>query len=250
LKKVNVEVILKLMVILGFFVFYFVLLKDNTITSYVHPRIIPYAKISLVLMGIIILFLVFNIFKDKMVKRSLKNYVIFLIPLIIFVSVGNSNFNSASKLQGGEASALTEEKTKDDSLEVDNEKPKEKENSEEENKKEKIVINDKQYVAYLDKIGNNHKEYVGREIEVTGFIYKDQTMKDKEFALARYMMTCCAADMQMVGYLCHFKEPVNLPNETWVKVNGKIEEDNDDVVIHVDNIEKIEAPKEGYVYPY
>lgn len=244
MKKVNVEVIFKMMIILGFFIFYFVLIKDNTITNYVHPRIIPYAKVSLVLMGIIMLFLVFNIFKDKIVKRSLKNYIVFLIPLIIFISVGNSNFKSASKLQGEEAKALTNEEPSSNSLEVD------KENIKENDKKEKIVISDKQYVAYLDKIGSNRKEYAGREIEVTGFIFRDETMKDKEFALARYMMTCCAADMQMVGYLCHYKDPITLPNETWVKVNGKIEEDKDSVVIHVNNIEKIDKPKEGYVYPY
>lgn len=99
MKKVNIEVILKIMVLLVFFLFYFALLRDNTIINYVHPRIVPYAKISLVLMGIILLFLIFNIFKEKMVRRSLRKYVIFLVPLIVFIVVGNNGLSSTAKIQ-------------------------------------------------------------------------------------------------------------------------------------------------------
>lgn len=251
MKKVNIEVILKIMVLLGFFLFYFALLRDNTIINYVHPRIVPYAKISLVLMGIILLFLIFNIFKEKMVRRSLRKYAIFLVPLIVFIVVGNNGLSSTAKIQEEKNSVTTEEQILNP-IRVDNNK---KDNKEESNLKEsfnkdKIVIDDKHYVDYLNKIGSNHKEYIGRDIEVTGFIYKDESMKDGEFALARYMMTCCAADMQMVGYLCHTHETVNFPSGTWVKINGKLEDEKDNVVIHVDNIERIESPEEGYVYPY
>ena len=248
MKKVNIEVILKIMVLLGFFLFYFALLRDNTIINYVHPRIVPYAKIRLVLMGLIVLLLIFNIFKEKMVRRSLRKYAIFLVPLIVFIVVGNNGLSSTAKIQEEKNNITTEEQILNP-IRVDNDK-KEESNLKESFNKDKNKIDDKHYVDYLNEIGSNHKEYIGRDIEVTGFIYKEASMKDREFALARYMMTCCAADMQMVGYLCHAHEAVNFPSGTWVKINGKLEDEKDNVVIHVDNIERIESPEEGYVYPY
>lgn len=65
---------------------------------YVHPRIVPFIVLGMVAMFIIALFLIKDIFHNKKKRIKLKNYVIFIIPLIMIFFMQSTNANSEIKV--------------------------------------------------------------------------------------------------------------------------------------------------------
>lgn len=57
MKKLDMDVILKMLILLGFSIFYLVIILNNQILIYVHPRIVPFAIFGMISMFIIALFL-------------------------------------------------------------------------------------------------------------------------------------------------------------------------------------------------
>jgi putative membrane protein len=249
MKKVNVEVALKLVILTGFSLFYYILIRSDKITLYVHPRIVPFIKVSIVAMMIIVLFLIFDILKARTVKKKMRNYIIFIIPFVMMLGMKPNNnrptvsSDNSSKFSEDRAENLNiskREKIDDEKINFGN--------------KGQIEVTDSNYVTFLKEIGNNIDDYLNKEVEIVGFVYREEGMKENQFALVRNMMVCCSADMQMVGLICDSAEANKYDANTWVKVNGTLElnkeKDKDEAVIKIKNIEKVKEPKKPYVYPY
>lgn len=92
------DIIIKILILLGFPVFYFKLIINNEIIMYVHPRIVPFIVLGMVVMFIIALFLIKDIFHNKKKRFKLKNYVIFIIPLIMIFFMQSNSANSEIKV--------------------------------------------------------------------------------------------------------------------------------------------------------
>lgn len=257
MKKVNFEVMFKLLILMGFSIFYFILVKNDTITLYVHPRIVPFAKVSIIAMMIIVLFLAFDILKTKTVRRKMRNYIIFLIPFVMMLGMkpnsnnGTSANNSKFLEDKSDNTKPTEDNKEKDATNIN------KNSSNDDSKADidengQIKVTDKNYVDFVTQVENNVDNYLNKDIEIVGFVYKEQGMNEKQFALVRNMMVCCTADMEMLGFLCENQEAVKYELDTWLKVNGTIEKapNNKDVMIKVKKMEKIDTPKTPFVYPY
>ena len=279
MKKFNLDIITKILILLGFSIFYFRIIMNNEIMMYVHPRIIPFVVLGMIAMFIIAAFLAKDSFHNKKKKVKFKNYVIFIIPLIMiffmesnsassttikssdinantsFDISSNSNLNNANQdnnlnntsNEAGGALDLYDGKTESD-VKITSDK------KELEIKDNVINVNSKNFVFSLDEILDNPDKYVGKEIEITGFVYKDSNFKENEFVVGRFMMVCCAADMQIVGIRCQGNNLESYDNDTWIKVKGKIKKDTYegmiDPVIIVDHMERDLNPDTSYVYPY
>ena len=119
-----------------------------------------------------------------------------------------------------------------------------------------IQINIKNFVTSLDEILGNPDKYKDKEIEMSGFVYKgkDLDLKGNEFILSRFMMVCCAADLQIAGIECDSNTLGSYDNGTWIKVKGKIKTDTSgdevDPIIVAEQIEKDPNPNTSYVYPF
>ena len=78
--------------------------------------------------------------------------------------------------------------------------------------------------------------------------------KRQEFVIGRYIMVCCAADMQITGIICIYDKNEIYNNYTWIKANGKIRtrisEGNEVLYVNVGSIEKDKNPDTSYIYPY
>ena len=124
--------------------------------------------------------------------------------------------------------------------------------SESQDKDQEIIINRDNYVYSLDKILSDPLRYNGRKVEISGFVYRDSELNNEEFIIGRYMMVCCAADLQIAGIKCaaNEKDNMNLDNNTWVKVQGTISSTDNEAVIEVYNIEIDNNPDKQYVYPF
>ena len=254
MRKINIETIIKLLVFMGFATFYYLLLASGKVNLYVHPRILPFIKGSIVFMVVISLFLLLSIFKGGIIKKKKRSYAIFLIPLIMILGMGNETI-TPSIIEKPNFDIKKEISLKN--KEIDHSGHNHSENSHEgtdelDINKKRIVVEDRNYMFFLNEAYNDADEYLGKEIEITGFIYRDDGLKKNELVLARIMMVCCSADTQIVGLMCNYGDSFKFDNDTWVRVVGVLEENDsfDGVKLNIVSLEKVDKPKNEYVYPY
>ena len=110
---------------------------------------------------------------------------------------------------------------------------------------------------YEDIYGNPHN-YVGRVINMKGFIYKQKGLSKDEFILSRILVSCCTADAQIVGILCDYSKVKVFAEGTWVNIEGTLgEREYKDSksgeisiipIIKVNKIEKIDKQNNEYIY--
>lgn len=235
MKKMNLEPMLRIGVLLGFLIFFSKIIISGDINLYVHPRIKPFIIVSIIALGLIIIFQIPEIFKVKTSKRRLASYIIFIIPLIMGFSMN--------------AQAMTSNMIKNDNLSINITGVDTSSYN-----ADKMVIENSNFLEFIDDSVQNFNKYESKEIEISGFVYKDENYKKNEFAIARFMMTCCSADMQIVGLKCNDISGIIYDNDTWVKAIGKLElqEVNGEevAILNIRQLEKVEAPKNQYVYPY
>lgn len=117
-----------------------------------------------------------------------------------------------------------------------------------------IVMDDRNFAPWLTELYTQLDSWVGTKITVSGSVWKDQDyFAADEFAVARMMMLCCAADMQPVGFLAQWDNAKNLTDNEWVMVSGTVGkkqyESSADPIIIVDRVEKIPRPQREYLYP-
>ena len=117
-----------------------------------------------------------------------------------------------------------------------------------------IVMNDDNFAQWLTELYTKPDTWIDKKITATGSVWKDGELFEKdEFALARMMMTCCAADMQPVGVLAQWADVQALTEGEWIEVTGTLSKkpykDSFDPLIIVETIKKINRPRREYIYP-
>ena len=119
-------------------------------------------------------------------------------------------------------------------------------------KQPKISINDTDYIPVMNIIENNTDRFIGKKIEVSGFVYREKGFKDNQFVVARFGISCCAADASVYGLLSTLENASALKKDTWVHIKGTIQQTtyNGENVpyIQVQQIEDISHPDNPYVY--
>jgi uncharacterized repeat protein (TIGR03943 family) len=93
----------------------------------------------------------------------------------------------------------------------------------------------------------------GRDVDVTGFVYRDARNKSDQFWVSRFVVSCCVADAAAIGMLVQTAEAPALPADSWVRVVGKLKagEFAGELVplIVAEQITPTEQPDHPYLYP-
>jgi uncharacterized repeat protein (TIGR03943 family) len=96
-------------------------------------------------------------------------------------------------------------------------------------------------------------KFIGKKVEISGFVYREDKMKANQFVVARLAMQCCSADASPFGLLIESAQAESHALDSWVKITGTlgttIYNDSDLMKIAAASIEKINASKTPYVYP-
>jgi len=263
LKKINKEVFLKLIILLGFSFFFYDIIKTGKVLLYVNPRIVPYVKFGMVAMISLSLFIASDLFKSNR-KENIKPYLFFIIPLFMAFMTPKTSVSSKSMTLTNAKTRSQISNTKQENIPNNNISngantitPKinsTKVDVKLEIQNNTIVLSDNNFEKWTEEISNNMLKYEGKNIELTGFVFKTDGFKYNEFVPARLMMTCCAADLVPVGLLAHYDKAKILKQDTWIMVKGKIKiidyNGEKSPIIVVDKIRNTEKPKDEYVYPY
>ena len=89
------------------------------------------------------------------------------------------------------------------------------------NKEELLIINDSNPML-LDDIRVNPEKYMGRNLQISGFVCKETYLNKNEFIIGRNVMTCCAADSKVVGIIGKYDKSYELNENEKIIVNGTI----------------------------
>ncbi len=89
---------------------------------------------------------------------------------------------------------------------------------------EGVVTLDDEYFGYLYyEIEKNSRLYAGREVIVTGFVFKESDFKDNEIKVARIQLPKCGSEEeQVLGLMCITEKALDFNNDEWVTVKGTL----------------------------
>ncbi len=85
-----------------------------------------------------------------------------------------------------------------------------------------IEVEDDDYGIWYMDVNDRPEVYKGKTVRVKGQVLKNRQFKKKNFVPGRKVMTCCAADMQFIGYIAEYDKVDELTNKEWVSVTAKI----------------------------
>lgn len=118
---------------------------------------------------------------------------------------------------------------------------------------ELIKVEEHSFTEILTTLDLYLDNFIGKKIEITGFVYRTDAMNDQQFAVGRFAMICCSADAAPYGVFSEFALANQYKSDEWITVTGTIGKTNfngfEIMKIDVTSIQKAEAPSEPYVYP-
>lgn len=76
-------------------------------------------------------------------------------------------------------------------------------------------------VFYIDAM-DNPERYDGKEIKFLAQVMKPQSLEKGYFVPGRMAMTCCADDIQFIGYICKYSGSDSLKEKDWINVDAKV----------------------------
>ena len=117
-----------------------------------------------------------------------------------------------------------------------------------------VRIEDMDYgIWYVDMLDHPEK-YKGKIVEIRGRARKVKGFPKNEVVIGRNAMTCCANDIQFLGFVCKYKDAPKLGADTWVRARGKVSFEfklayrGKGPVITLDLVEPIPAMEDELVY--
>ena len=101
---------------------------------------------------------------------------------------------------------------------------------------------------YLDAL-DHVERYEGKNVRFKGMVLKPEEFPDNRFVPGRMAMTCCAEDMQFLGFACEYDKVDSLKEKEWVLVTAKVvkqyvaEYQGEGPVLVATSVEKTTAPE-------
>ncbi len=89
----------------------------------------------------------------------------------------------------------------------------------------KLSITNKTYPTFYIDAMENVDRYVGKEVNFTGMVIKKSEDKPTTSIIGRFVMTCCAEDLSMFGFVCEFEHMYELDLDDWVELKAVVEKD-------------------------
>lgn len=118
---------------------------------------------------------------------------------------------------------------------------------------DKIVVPEDGYMETLSSVDLYDNRFVGKKLQLSGFVYRESMMSPDQFAVGRMAMSCCSADASPFGVMVESAMNKSFADDTWVNVTGTIAKTTynhkEIMVLKAESIGKIAAPSSSYIYP-
>ncbi|WP_227013898.1 TIGR03943 family putative permease subunit [Paenibacillus psychroresistens] len=279
---------LRAAILTGFAMYILYLVKSDNILYYIAPRNIIYVKLSAIgfyAIAVYQIFLAINSYMGRKVDcecdhppsrsiiRNTAAYSLFILPLLLGFLLPNSAMGSAlaakrgvnlsSSLTSSNSVTLNKPSVIPTAAEIDPKlKALFKSDKYDEGfaqlgmklyKKDLIQVKEEGFIETLTSLDMFMNNFIGKKIEISGFVYREDDMQDNQFVVARFSIQCCTADGSPFGMMVKFDQGQKLAKDTWVKITGTINKStyrgNEIMTLVADKVEKTTPAKSQYVYP-
>ncbi len=116
-----------------------------------------------------------------------------------------------------------------------------------------IEVTEKQFIETLTTLDLYRQPFLGKQVVLSGFVYREPEMSSSQFALSRFAMNCCSADALPYGLMVSYMQAEKYKDDAWLKITGTLEltqyNGNPVLQIKASGLENIPAPDSPYVYP-
>jgi putative membrane protein len=116
-----------------------------------------------------------------------------------------------------------------------------------------IEVTDQNYLDVMTLLDLHLEKFIGKELEITGFVFREQDFEENRLVVARFSMTCCTADAGVYGTLIETEEAYLFENDMWIKVRGTIHKTEYHgyqlPIVHLREVTVVAEPDSPYVYP-
>lgn len=231
MKRFNFDELLWFIVLILIDISISYLIFTGKIEFYVGKKMIKYAYITIIMISIISIFQLTNVFTCKGNTNSKAK----LLPITLALILGIISINTQQTFRHVE---LNNELRDSNTNHIDMQSLYEYEsnfnvieNKNDINLNDDIdVTNNKQGILkisednsmVLEDIRINPKKYMGKSLEVDGFVCKESYLNENQFIIGKLVMTCCAADSKIVGIIGEYNKVYDLDENEKIKVRGRI----------------------------
>ena len=117
-----------------------------------------------------------------------------------------------------------------------------------------IILDDTAYGIWFIDMMDRAERYLGKEVTFKASVMKPSIIGKNEFVPGRKVMTCCADDIQFLGYLCKYNKSDTLKDGDWIELTAEIKIEyfkgysGDGPVLYATKIEKSSPPEEELIY--
>lgn len=114
-----------------------------------------------------------------------------------------------------------------------------------------LEITNANYTDILTDAYDNIEKYLGKNISVTGYVFRLSEFGNNEFVIARDMLVD-NNHSQVVGFLCNYNQISQYETNSWIKINGVIAKGHyfgEIPIIKVKSIKKVTTPNDIFVAP-
>lgn len=247
----DADAFLRFLILLGFMCLLIWLVNTNQLTMYINPKFTGLIEISGYLLFLLCMAQALNILRPALVHGHQAHhhtgrllYVPFFALLALAFLLPNNSLDANlvnmkglnSQLNGPAAnyqmSRPLAAKLRQASL---------------------ITVTDSDYTEIMNELQFFSPDYLGKEITMTGFVFRPAGVAQNQFSLVRYVIVCCTADALPYGALCEHKEAAQYKDGTWLSIRGVIQEkktaDKIEPVIKITSCQQVPEPKNPYVFP-
>lgn len=202
----------------------------------VAPKTLPYLIFSIIVSSVWGITSIVSAFKAPKSKR--KKYWLFLLIPIIFIHLPSIGANLDYNYWGrnltfytvtAESSAITEDVTSKSNVSSKSESASTQPRQTLtvinglDREQKNITIEDAYFYSWLNRIYQSPYDYLGYQIEITGFVFDDPAyFSEGTFLIARLAMTCCIADLTPLGFVCQTTSDIDAKTGQWYTVKGEI----------------------------
>ncbi|RXJ03823.1 TIGR03943 family protein [Anaerobacillus alkaliphilus] len=116
-----------------------------------------------------------------------------------------------------------------------------------------IQVTDQNYLDIMTLLDLHLESFIGKELEITGFVFREQDFEENRLVVARFSMTCCTADAGVYGTLVETEDAHLYENDMWIRVRGTINKTEYHgyqlPIIQLREVTVVAEPESPYVYP-
>lgn len=230
------------------------LLVTDRYLLYVTPKMKPYLIFVVVVLCFWTLIQLRYLLRPYYHQRFGHNLIL-LVPAI-FIVMPNNPFNIADiSVQFTVNNTLTQQRPKMvHKIKNNVSTPTQVEYGIDDINKRIIIPDDERFYDIIATIYDHPQQYIGYQVEVKGFVYRDQrAMNDQQFMLARLLMVCCIADVSPFGLIASYEDLIELPEGGWYVMHGELAlamyDGHPIAQLQVSTVKRVEAI-DGFLYPF